>query len=352
MAMDPESNVVVLFGGYGNGSHLDDTWAFDPQTTHWKEISSGTSPSPRAATTLVYEPESKKLILFGGFAVGHSVVYNDTWSYDASANTWRDLEATNPPSARASYGMAYDSERKLIVLFGGFTERGYYNDVWVYDPRLNSWEERLIHGDRPSPRGAMGFAYDESNDVFIMFGGFSELGYFSDTWALDLDSNAWIEREPSNHPPPARTRMIYIPTLGESMFFGGDVLREDQEDLVVEAYDKVWSYDYQSDSWHEHATANSPSKRSLNGLAFDPESESILVFGGTDSLIDSENFVGREFQDTWSLSLRQDAIDGMQNGANPRPTAEFLLPFLLGIAAAGIAVAVLLRKKGSLRAKA
>ncbi|MGI0037544.1 MAG: Kelch repeat-containing protein, partial [Nitrososphaera sp.] len=272
MAYDPDKNVVVVFGGFGNSSHLNDTWILDPQTGSWNNLSPGPSPSPRAATTLVHEPSTKQTILFGGFAVGHSLVHNDTWAYNASSNMWKDLKPSNAPSARASYGMAYDSRQGVLVLFGGFTELGYFNDIWLYDPVRNSWEERQVDGDKPSPRGAMGFAYDEANDVFVMFGGFSDAGFFGDTWILDLNNSTWTEKELDTHPPPIRTRMVYANSIAKSVFFGGDIIREENGELHVEPYDKVWSYDYSANRWQDltptGVSAGTPTKRTLSGIAY------------------------------------------------------------------------------------
>ncbi len=351
MAFDPENRLVVMFGGYGNGSHLGDTWVFDPRTEAWNRVSTSVAPSPRAATTLVYEPQGKQLILFGGFAEGHSIVHNDTWAFTTSKAAWTNTDAASPPSARASYGMTYDSKRHLIVLFGGFTEQGYFNDVWLYDPARNSWEERQTAGEKPSPRGAMGFVYDEASDVFVMFGGFSDSGFFGDTWILDLGNNTWAKREPETHPPPARTRMLYVPAIDKSVFFGGDIIREDNIEPAVEPSDKVWSYDFGSGSWLEIMPTNfsdeSPAKRSLNGIAYDSNSESIMIFGGTDALIDSENFVGREFRDTWTLALNKDIGNNeLTAEAGVVATSALTAPIIIGITAAAIAVGLFIWKKG------
>jgi hypothetical protein len=53
-------------------------------------------------------------------------------------------------------------------------------------------------------------------------------------------------------------------------------------------------------------TSEAPAPRSLHGIVYDRENRSVLVFGGTDSLIDDANFVGREFRDTWVLSSKAD----------------------------------------------
>ncbi len=38
MAYDADNEVVVLFGGFGNGTHLNDTWVFDPKKNSWMNM--------------------------------------------------------------------------------------------------------------------------------------------------------------------------------------------------------------------------------------------------------------------------------------------------------------------------
>ena len=305
MVYDPDNKLVVVFGGYGNGSHLGDTWILNTTMNNWVEMHPSVAPSPRAATIMLYDPDQKQMILFGGFAFGHSIVSNETWSYSYASNTWTNLQPKNAPSERASYGMAYDSTRKNMVLFGGFTESGYFNDLWVYSPSDNIWNETPVNGDAPSPRGAMGFVYDTINDNFILFGGFSEKGFFNDTWIFDPETNRWTLVEPIASPPPVRTRMIFDETSGKAFFFGGDVISGESEEPSPKPYSKTWAYDPKANKWEEVLAADSPAARGLNGIAYDSARHTAIMFGGTDSLIDEANFVGHEFNDLWEFPLAE-----------------------------------------------
>jgi len=336
MAYDTENRLIVVFGGYGNGSHLGDTWVLDVDKATWTNLRPENAPSPRAAAAMVYDPENEQMFLFGGFSLGHSIVLNDTWSYDFASNAWTGLKSGNPPSERASYGMVYDSKRQVLVLFGGFTEKGYFNDMWVYESPENSWRELSINGEAPPPRGAMGFVYDDRNDSFIMFGGFSDMGFFSDTWIFDPRTNVWKRVDTADSPPPIRTRMVYDNSTGRAVFFGGDIVSQESEEGSPDLYSKVWSYDPLVENWEEMEVTNGPPARSLNGAIYDPYRHTLIIFGGTDTLIDSENFIGHEFRDTWLLPLN-----------NPK-TSEWSpigIPVGIGAAVAAIIAAVTIMKK-------
>lgn len=353
MAIDPERNNMLVFGGYGNGSHLGDTWIFGLKNSTWIKVDSVASPSPRAATTLVYEQGYKRFVLFGGFNYGHSLVSNETWAFDTLTDNWINLNSRNPPEARASYGMLYDSKREAVVLFGGFTEKGYFSDIWMYEPKQNIWRQEMITGDSsPAPRGAMGFTYDETDDVYVMYGGFSDSGFFGDTWTFNPTTKTWKEMSPDDHPPLVRTRMVYDSEAGESIFFGGDVAYADTVEAAVAPYNGVWAYNYSANRWREISfdEANSPLSRSLNGIAYDPSTSSIFIFGGTDALIDDQNFAGREFGDLWVLPLGADSEivepPGSAQGGFPESTIMIIVAAVTIVGAAGAAATIIfLRRK-------
>jgi hypothetical protein len=84
-------------------------------------VASPGAPGPRSGATLVYDPENKGLILFGGSHTEATpegpnvgVTSADTWLWDGKA--WRQLQVGGP-SARAVAMAAYDSARHVIVLF-------------------------------------------------------------------------------------------------------------------------------------------------------------------------------------------------------------------------------------------
>jgi hypothetical protein len=89
-------------------------------------------------------------------------------------------------------------------------------------------------------------------------------------------------------------------------------------------------------NWTQLDIVNTPPARSLNGIIVDPQGR-LVVFGGTDTLIDDQNFVGREFHDTWILDPRSQ---------DDRTSLFPVLPVGIGAVIASIvAVIVLARKK-------
>ena len=122
MAYDLESDRVLLFGGATlSGPMSDQTWAYNPATNQWADMSPSRRPSLREGMGLAYDAESDRVVLFGG-GNHYTNVYNDeTWSYDYNTNTWTNMNPAVRPSARADMQIAYDGQSDRMVLFGGAT---------------------------------------------------------------------------------------------------------------------------------------------------------------------------------------------------------------------------------------
>jgi galactose oxidase-like protein len=97
MVFDPVSKRIVLFGGSGLSHAKADTWLYDPETRTWEERRPGLSPSPRLGHGLVYLPKAKKVVLLGGWVgrpgVGCNVFIGNTlppeaWTYDVESDKW------------------------------------------------------------------------------------------------------------------------------------------------------------------------------------------------------------------------------------------------------------------------
>jgi hypothetical protein len=64
MAYDPADGTVVLFGGQGKSTSLDDTWTWNGSV--WSEEHPTTSPPAMTGAQMAYDPVSHDLVLVGG----------------------------------------------------------------------------------------------------------------------------------------------------------------------------------------------------------------------------------------------------------------------------------------------
>jgi N-acetylneuraminic acid mutarotase len=195
---DDVNKVVVLFGGRtgsaeGHVNRTGETWEFDVNHGTWTQIFPDTSPSPRKHHALVYDSTNRKAIMFGGeISTGFS---NETWSYDASTDSWTQLFPDLSPSPRSNIEMVYDAQNHQVILFGGFLPGGnpikITNETWVYDITANTWFQ-VNSPQVPEPRFHHAMVYDPVGKKVVMFGGgitlcqsphcFITSGFVNDTW--------------------------------------------------------------------------------------------------------------------------------------------------------------------------
>jgi N-acetylneuraminic acid mutarotase len=215
------------------------TWAYDPAANTWTELKpSGTVPPARFAAAMAYDPTTRRLILFGGYAkLNTGPQLGDAWAYDSAANTWTELEpAGTVPPGRVWHAMAYDPSTGRIIMFGGHTNDGSksFGDTWAYDPVANTWTELKPLGTVPPGLLDDVVAYDPISRRLIFFGGFdrprSQINGewvmpdpSAGTWAYDPAANTWTELKPAGVVPPARWAALldYTPSTGQIVMFGG-----------------------------------------------------------------------------------------------------------------------------------
>ena len=183
----------VIVEGYG-----DDTVGYELQVTpeRWQKIQTTRAPSARRGHAMAYSAEAQKTVLFGGFSkrgfFGHlnqdDVVLGDTWLWDGA--TWENVTADGDPPARGGHCMAYDSERNVVVMFGGYDGTQALSDTWVWN---GSWDGPLEPENSPTARRECGMVYDLTQGYTLLFGGVlpdarypddeSTWTYYGETWS-------------------------------------------------------------------------------------------------------------------------------------------------------------------------
>jgi hypothetical protein len=175
---------VVISHGFSDQGRFDDTWAFDPHTGQWQNLtpSSGARPLKRCLHELVYDAASDRVFLFGGCSSGFGPCpQGDFWAFDFKLNAWTELKPTGAlPTPRSNPSLVLDSAKQRLLLFGGKTESGDSGETWAYDLAANRWTEHK--GDGPGARSSHDVSYDLRSNRMILFGGTSPSGQKGDVW--------------------------------------------------------------------------------------------------------------------------------------------------------------------------
>ena len=154
-----------------------------------------------------------------------------------------------------------------------------------------SWVELLADGRVPPPRNGHAAAYDPVREQVLVFGGRTEVPagsnedpLLSDTWLWDGQS--WSQAPPAVNTPTPREghRVAFCPNRQQLLLFGGyDGFR---------ALDDTWAWD--GARWVQLLPeGNLPPRREGHILVTDPVSARVVLFGGIQ--LDSSAY----FDDTW-----------------------------------------------------
>jgi hypothetical protein len=93
----------------------------------WAKSTQELLPAPRFGMAVAANPNSDKILLFGG--VDNGVQLNDTWLLDGG--TWRELHPELMPSVRDAHAMFYDPTRNSFIVYGGLSTYTL-DDMWEF----------------------------------------------------------------------------------------------------------------------------------------------------------------------------------------------------------------------------
>lgn len=240
------------------GPEDDELWQYDPATGIWESMKPASTegvdwPIPRFGMRMVYEPVTERLVLFGGVGVfGDALTpnfWNDTWAYDPATNVWEELsdpdEALRPQGA-VQYGMVWNEETQRVLMFGGDGIPDDPQNLYAFDPSTGAWEDLGVAepGEGPKDRWFHSMVSDPQSGRAVVIGGNGSIyriisggtirtnGDLDEVWTWSA-AEGWILMEAlagdvigAAAAPDELTKMIVV-------YGGGD----------------VWSYDGAADTW-------------------------------------------------------------------------------------------------------
>lgn len=268
---DVHRQLIVMFGGLGKSEInkdilLAETWEFDGDS--WYQVNTPTTPSPRKWFGMAYDLQRKVVVIFGGNQ--NQSLLNDTWEYDG--NDWKLIQTAISPPPLSEFGFVYDTCRHKTVLFGGRNANGLSRSTWEYDG--NNWEE-ITTLVSPPMRFLPAMAFDSNRCQVVLFGGGdkSNVG-INDTW--EYDGSNWLQKSVDNSPSPRWAHfMVFNLISGKIVLFGGYGAQFPGGNVLQD----TWEYDGQS--WKEVFPEQSPAAREQHILAFDGNRNLIILFGSS-----------------------------------------------------------------------
>jgi hypothetical protein len=216
---------------------------------------------------IAYDSKRKVLVLYGGLTAEQD--FKDTWEWNGESWTQFSVEGPGP---REAAGMAYDSKRGRVVLFGGAQSGKTVNDTWEWDGIL--WTK--VASDGPLPRFPAGFTYDAKRKNAVLFGGHTidnqVFTTYGDTWAWN--GSIWQQIPLEGPSPRDGARAIFVPTTDKILLFGGAEIGASVTNL-----NDTWLWD--GTQWEQVAVEISPPARVHPAMAFDQAREVLVMTGGS-----------------------------------------------------------------------
>jgi hypothetical protein len=259
-------------------------WGWDGN--RWRLVDS-MGPVVRNLGGVAYDSDRDVLVMYGG-SYDMARMYGDTWEWSQSRG-WKRLKVSGP-GRRDHMQMTYDRARKRVVLFGGQYDTEHFpTDTWTWNGKR--WHRAAESG--PSARVHHTLQYDEATETVVLFGGYApgtgprtgdnparDVG---DTWVWD--GKRWKKSEVEVM-PRTHARMAFDGDLGELVVIGGISAGRDVPVLVGGA--KGWKT-------LESKGMTLP-QRYLTGVAFDKERGVLVLYGG------GAPRSSTLFDDTWELN--------------------------------------------------
>jgi hypothetical protein len=310
LAFDSQRNRLLLHGG-GSGTQSGETWSFALGNPAWTSIVQ--VPPALFYHAAVFDPIGHRMLVFGGASDG-ILSGNETWTEDLGPNgEWAKLAPQGSlPSPRVASSAVFDPFHDRMVVFGG--EGGDavdLNDVWElsFQGPLH-WNQLLPQGTAPQVRWGSLAVFDAADRAMILFGGTSAgptAKYWNDAWELTLgDSPAWIELHPSGAPPPAllESSAIYDPVRNRVILFGGVT--------ASGTSDTSWALSLgPQPAWSVIPVQGTPGARVGQGAVYDPTGDRMVVAEGID------DYASRD--DAWALPLSGVPLWTRLNVPDPHP---------------------------------
>lgn len=288
VAYDRSRQLIVVYSDIA-----PNTWEYDGTTWHGRVTA--TVPTPRWFCSMSFDERRNKIVMFGGYDPALGTQIDDTWEYDGT--NWTRILTPTRPNRRDSAGIAYDAQRQVVVLFGGYRSGGVlYNDLWEYNGA--SWTLRNPVGQKPAARFGMGMTYDRVRRRTVVFGGATSSQQYGDTW--EWNGTSWSKMNPSTSPSARQDcRMTFDETRGTVVLYDGTAGEQDFGD--------TWTYD--GATWIRIALGNRPPPLTLHGVAYDPTTKKVVLYGGG-------NFSLVPQTDTWRWSHD---LGWERSGSSARP---------------------------------
>ena len=140
--------------------------------------------------------------------------------------------------------------------------------------------------EKPIGLGYHSMAYDSESEVTVLFGGQPrdyEMIAVNPTWVYHGKTSSWEKMNPAPSPPKS---------AGNSMAYDSESDR-----VILFSRQETWTYDYNTNSWEKRTPEKTPVASFGASIAYDAESDRMILFG----LPSNQTWAYDYNKDSWEL---------------------------------------------------
>lgn len=373
---DAANNRLIVFSprsfGFGHSgvdpSLTGDVWVLTNAnglggTPVWTKLaSSGPAPGIHFEPTAVYDPNTNRLIVYGGGFFHTSPALNGAFVL-TNANglggspTWSQLSVTNAPcfnflgrpgvcigpQARLQHSAVYDPSSQRMIAVGG--QLAFFgttqNDTRVLSnangvASPSTWTSLSTSGGPPPVRAGHKAIYDQASNRMVIYAGFilqknfccgfpsgNMTDDYGDLWVLTNANGlggtpTWVQQTPAGTIPPDRGShsTIYDSAKNRMIVFGGATIVDFVTQTSATLGD-LWELSNANGlggtpTWTQLSPSGTPpGQLSGHGAAFDVANQRMIVFAGVPDLL------GTPQNRVWVLIFTQMVSIDIKPGSDP-----------------------------------
>ncbi len=195
---DPIRLRTILIPGVDNVSMMlgiSTVYDWDGAVLAASSVAADPGFTPRHGVGIAYDTDKQEMIVVGGFvASGMSgALVDETWVLPSASLVWK--AAAPAPTSLYGWGAAYDTVHKQLVLVGGIdTNNVDHPGTYLFDG--TTWTTPTNTGNAAcTMRSNMGIAWDSRRKRVVIYGGFDD-----NETTCEWDGKQWSDVSPTASP--------------------------------------------------------------------------------------------------------------------------------------------------------
>ncbi len=196
LVADPVTGTLMRIGGESDTAYHGDSWRWSGGG--WQVIPNVSIPA-RHSPGVALDTKRKRVVVFGGSGgtPARGTPLADLWEWDGAQ--WQEITRPNAPPPSLA-GSVYDESRNRLVAVGGNAE----NPGSVVTREWDGVTWAIVSTMGPSSRDEPLMVYDSQRDRIVLFGGAGPTGLHNDTWEFNGTRWKLVVRDSAAASPPAR----------------------------------------------------------------------------------------------------------------------------------------------------